>query len=250
MDIWVKLAVVLVIVFFVYREIIQSVTRPTQRKKATLLNVFAVGSIVGIFTYIGISISLIETRDLRPLKLPSSQEFVSIYDKGVIEVGGMVIKTNLAKPGELSSLANELTMGCQGNDGCEAQKLFDYVTKIPYKSDHTSRNAMEVVRSNWGDCDDKSNLYASLLNERGLDYRFVYVSHHVFVVVHINDTALVPFINARLRIDGQDYYYAETTAAGVSVGTFNGQFPFMFEGVYDMKEHKEDNLKEISFVLR
>ena len=69
-------------------------------------------------------------------------------------------------------------------------------------------------------------------------------------MVHINDTALVPFINARLRIDGQDYYYAETTAAGVSVGTFNGQFPFMFEGVYDMKEHKEDNLKEISFVLR
>jgi hypothetical protein len=250
MDLWIKIAVVALIAVMVYREILKSVSKPhnqtlTPKSKAGFLSFIGFGSAVGGFMYVGMSMTFIETRDLRPYLQPS--QLVSLYDRGVIQFNGMVIKTNLAQMGELTSLANELTAGCNGNDGCEVQKMFDYVTHIPYKTDHTSRNAKEVIATNWGDCDDKSNLFASLLNEIGIDYRFVYVPHHVFVVVHVEDTTTLPFLRASLRIDNKEYYYAETTATGARIGELNGQFPYSFEGIYDIKNDEEVDMKNVAF---
>ncbi|MDD2369158.1 MAG: transglutaminase-like domain-containing protein [Sulfuricurvum sp.] len=248
----IKILVLMLLGVILYREIIRSAAlhsaQPASIKsKASFINLLIVGSVVTLFVYAGMQITFIETRDLRPYLPKHLNEVVTPFDKGIIELNGMVIKTNLAKKGELLSLATRLTQGCNGDDGCEAQKLFDYVTHIPYKTDYTSRNALDVVRSNWGDCDDKSNLFASLLNEKGIDYRFVYVRHHVFVVVHVNDTSEIPFLNARLRINGKDYYYAETTATGARIGEFNGQFPFSFEGIYDIKNNEAVDKKDVSF---
>lgn len=253
MEIGIKLLILLLLGIFVYREILKSAAKNTShpsasfREKANFFHLIMVGSVVGIFVYTGMSITFIETRDLRPYHPPHTPEMISMFDKGVIEVEGMAIKTNLANPGELKSLSDKLTRGCNGDDACEIQHMFDYVTHIPYRTDYTSRNAKEVIRTNWGDCDDKSNLFASLLNERGYDYRFVYVPHHVFVVVHVKDEGALPFLRARLTMDGQSYYYAETTAAGSRIGEFNGQFPYTFEGIYDIKRDKPVNLDEVSF---
>jgi transglutaminase-like putative cysteine protease len=251
MELWVKIAVILLIAFFVYREILKSVQKPSiQTSKASFMSLVGVGGIVGAFTYIGMSMTWVETRDLRSYTLPSqSGQFVSMYDQGVIELNGMVIKTNLAQRGELAPLAEKLTQGCNHDDGCEAQKLFNYVTAIPYRTDYTSRNALTVIKTNWGDCDDKSNLFASLLNERGIDYRFVYVPHHVFVVVHLGDASDVAFLNAKLSIGGKDYYYAETTAGGSKIGEFNGQFPYSFEGIYDMNKDRPEELSNVKFSI-
>jgi|GEM_PF-367531 len=253
MELWLKIAIISLIAFAVYREILKSAktasTRPAQTSKAGLITFIGVGSVVGMFTYAGMSMTWIETRDLRAYHPENSSQFVSLYDRGVIELNGMVIKTNLAREGELAPLAEQLTRGCRGDDGCEAQKLFDYVTSIPYRTDYTSRNALSVVKSNWGDCDDKSNLFASLLNERGIDYRFVYVPHHVFVAVHLNDTDRVPFLNAKLTMDGKDFYYAETTASGARIGEFNGQFPYSFEGIYDMNRNRPEELSNVKFSI-
>jgi len=255
MDLWLKIAIISLIAFAVYREILKSAktasARSNQTSKAGFLSLIGVGSVVGMFTYAGMSMTWVETRDLRPYSLPSSSspQFVSLYDPGVIEFNGMVIKTNLARKGQLAPLAEQLTKGCRGDDGCEAQKLFDYVTAIPYRTDYTSRNALTVVKSNWGDCDDKSNLFASLLNERGIDYRFVYVPHHVFVAVHLDDTRNIPFLNAKLTMEGKDFYYAETTASGAKIGEFNGQFPYSFEGIYDMNRNRPVELSKVKFSI-
>lgn len=206
-----------------------------------------VGLSVGVFVYIGLSITNIETRDLRPYRPANAPQLVSIFDKGVIELNGQYIQTNLAKPTELKDLASSLTQKCNGNDACEINTLFDYVTHIPYRTDHTSRSPKEVLKTNWGDCDDKSNLFASLLNERGFDYRFVYVPHHVFVVVHVEDETSLPFLSASLTIDDKKYYYAETTASGSRIGEFNGQFPYLFEGVYDIQKDEAVDMKNVSF---
>ncbi len=249
-NLWIKIAIVFTIAILVYREILKSISKPSNpsaspKSNAGFWSFITVGAAVGGFVYIGMSMTLIETRDLQPyIRTP---QIVSLFDKGVIQLNGMVIKTNLAKPGELSPLAKQLTFECKGRDGCEAQKMFDYVTHIPYKTDHTSRNANEVIQTNWGDCDDKSNLFASLLNERGLDYRFVYVPHHVFVVVHVDDTSTLPFLGAKLTIENKDYYYAETTSAGARIGELNGQFPHSFEGIYDIKNNKEVDLEKVKF---
>lgn len=252
MHVWIKILIIFLITIVIYREIIKSAARQstsssTIKSKATILSFMAMGAVVGSFTYIGMSITLIETRDLYPYTPEGTPQIVSIFDKGIIRLNKMVIKTNLAKAGELSTLANQLTQGCNGNDGCEAKKIFDYVTHIPYRTDNTSRNAKDVVKTNWGDCDDKSNLFASLLNERGIDYKFVYVPHHVFVVVHVENKSTLPFLKSYLTISGKSYYYTETTAAGSHIGEFNGQFPYNFEGVYDIKDNKVIPLSSVSF---
>jgi hypothetical protein len=251
MELWIKITLILILAAALYREILKSAKRhngpPTEKTKAGFLSLLTVGSLVGVFTYIGISITWIETRDLRPYIPKHSPQIVSIFDRGVIELNGMVIKTNLAREGELSALAKELTKECNNDQGCEVQKMFDYVTHIPYRSDYTSRNALKVVETNWGDCDDKSNLFGSLLNERGFEYRFVYVPHHVFVVVHLDDTDGLPFLSAKLKIEGKNFYYAETTSKGAKIGEFNGQFPHSFEGIYDLQNNKPVELNTLSF---
>jgi hypothetical protein len=255
MDIWVKIAVVVVFCLLVYKEILKfaannssTLSAPAIKNKAGPMSLFMVGLSVGLFVYVGLSITNIENRDLRSYpSVKNAPEFVSIFDQGVIELNGLYIKTNLAKPGDLKDLATDLTQQCHGNDACEINKMFDYVTHIPYRTDHTSRSPKKVLQTNWGDCDDKSNLFASLLNERGFDYRFVYVPHHVFVVVHVEDEKSLPFLSARLTINGKKYYYAETTAAGSHIGEFNGQFPYAFEGIYDIKNNEAVDMDKVSF---
>jgi hypothetical protein len=251
MDLWVKILIIALLATALYREIIKTAAkqsrRPLPRSGAGFLSLVMVGGSVGMFTYAGMSITRIETRDLRAYTPENSSRMVSIFDKGVIELNGMVIKTNLAEPGELSALAERLSAPCHGDQGCEVQSMFDYVTHIPYRTDYTSRNAREVVRTGWGDCDDKSNLFASLLNEKGIDYKFVYVPHHVFVVVHLSDTDRLSFLSAKLVIERKNYYYAETTATGAAIGEFNGQFPASFEGIYDIRKNRPVDPDAVSF---
>lgn len=249
---WLKLLIIAVFAAIIYRELIKSAATNSSpsRSRAGFGSFMMIGAVVGGFTYLGMSITWIETKDLRPYKPASQQqgEWVSLYDQGVIELNGMLIKTNLAPRGELSTLASSLVQGCT-DDGCEAQRLFDYVTAITYKTDYTSRNAKEVIQSRWGDCDDKSNLFASLLNERKIPYVFIYVPHHVFVAVHIRNTENIPFINASLSIGNKRYYYAETTAEGAKIGEFNGQFPNSYEGIYDLTNRQEIDPADVSFRL-
>ncbi|MDD3598049.1 hypothetical protein, partial [Sulfuricurvum sp.] len=72
---------------------------------------------------------------------------------------------------------------------------------------------------------------------------------HVFVAVHINDARNVPFLNAKLTIGGKDFYYAETTVSGAKIGEFNGQFPYSFEGIYDMNKNKPEELSNVKFSI-
>jgi hypothetical protein len=166
--------------------------------------------------------------------------------EGMIEVNGQGYHTNLAKRGELKDLAQKLTAHCNGNDVLEVQALFDFVTAIPYRSDHTSRNPHAVIKTNWGDCDDKCNLFASLLQERKHEYRFVYVPSHVFVVVHVKNYR-TSNAKTKLMIDGKPFYYAETTIKGARVGTYNGYPLKSIKGVYDIRRKTAVAMENIRF---
>ena len=72
MDIWIKITIVFVFCLLVYREILKSaalnssaVSIPTAKNKAGIMSLLMVGFSVGIFVYVGLSITNIETRDLR-----------------------------------------------------------------------------------------------------------------------------------------------------------------------------------------
>lgn len=66
-------------------------------------------------------------------------------------------------------------------------------------------------------------------------------------MVHVKDTSTLPFLRAKLAIDTQDFYYAETTATGARIGELNGQLPYSFEGIYDIKNDEEVDLKNVTF---
>lgn len=167
--------------------------------------------------------------------------------EGMIEINGDGIHTNLAKRGELKELADQLTLGCKGNDALEIQRLFDFVTAIPYKSDHTSRHPHDVLSANWGDCDDKCNLFASLLQERKHDYRFVYVPNHVFVVVHVKNNKAIKGSKTKLLINGKPFYYAETTIKGARIGQYNGYSFKSIEGIYDIRRKMPVVMENVLF---
>lgn len=50
-------------------------------------------------------------------------------------------------------------------------------------------------------------------------------------------------------MEGKDFYYAETTASGSKIGEFNGQFPYSFEGIYDMNKDRPEELSNVKFSI-
>ena len=129
----------------------------------------------------------------------------------------------VAKPGEksLERLVAGLT---QHQDPIEikAQKLLDFVTsKVKFDGTTTLYKAEilqrpnEVLMAREADCSGKVILYASLLEQWGIDYRILYLDDHITVAVEGN----FPNENGlRFMIDDKPFTIAETTASGFIIG--------------------------------
>ncbi len=113
-------------------------------------------------------------------------------------------------------LATHLTKKCQGDERCEVQIMLDFTTAIPYKiNESIARGAKSVVKQNFGDCDDKSNLLISLLKVKGYESYFVLVPKHIFVIVKLSKKLKN---KKALYINKQPYYILESTAKGSKIG--------------------------------
>lgn len=136
-------------------------------------------------------------------------------------------------------LANHLSKGCK-TQRCEVQKMLDFTTNIPYKiNESIARSAKQVVKQNFGDCDDKSNLLISMLEVKNYEAYFVLVPKHIFVIVHLKET--IPNKKA-LYVNGKRFYVLETTATGSSIG-----FPLRYE--FDKIEAIIDPFKNKQLVV-
>jgi len=119
------------------------------------------------------------------------------------------------------NLAKRLTKSCQ-TKVCEVQSMLNLVTNIPYKiNESVARSGKNVLKQNFGDCDDKSNLLISLLNAKGYEAYFVLVPKHIFVVVNLG--IILPNKKA-LYMNGKPFYILESTAKNSSIG-----FPLKYE---------------------
>ncbi|HFU75089.1 MAG TPA: transglutaminase domain-containing protein [Arcobacter sp.] len=142
-------------------------------------------------------------------------------------------------------LAKHLTKGCLSKL-CEAQKILNYVTNIEYKVNNwITMSPKKTIEVGYGDCDDKSNLLISLLNERGFESYFVLVPGHIFVITHIDDNRLK---NTKgLYLDGKKYYILESTAKNASLG-----FPLKYkideiEAIIEPFENKKIDIRKIEY---
>lgn len=142
-------------------------------------------------------------------------------------------------------LANHLTRNCGENKICEVQKMLDFTTAIPYKiNESIARSARQVVKQNYGDCDDKSNLLISMLKVKNYEAYFVLVPKHIFVIVHLEQK----LANKKaLYLNGKRFYILETTATGSRIG-----FPLKYkfdeiEAIVDPFKNKQLVVKKLEY---
>ncbi|NQY20840.1 MAG: hypothetical protein HRT40_05950 [Campylobacteraceae bacterium] len=107
-------------------------------------------------------------------------------------------------------LSSFLIKDCKNNELCEVQTLLDFVTKIPYKiNKNIAKSSKQVIKQNYGDCDDKSNLLISMLKLRAYEVYFVLVPKHIFVIVNLKKK----IANKKaLYVNGKKFYILESTA--------------------------------------
>jgi len=146
-------------------------------------------------------------------------------DKKFIDIEGGTYINQVRTDKFTKELSNKVTLNCTSSI-CEVQKMLDYVTAIPYKINHSvARSGKNVIKNNYGDCDDKSNLLISMLNAQGYESYFVFVPEHVFIVVNMKQK----LTNKKaLYLNNKPFYILETTAKYSRVGF---DFKYQFEDV-------------------
>lgn len=132
-----------------------------------------------------------------------------------IDIDGLTYVNQVREDKYTKRLAKSLVSGCD-TKVCEVQSMLNLVTEIPYKVNKSvARSGENVIKQNYGDCDDKSNLLISLLKARGYEAYFVLVPEHIFVVVHLN---LILPNKKVLYINERPFYVLESTAKGSEIG--------------------------------
>jgi len=129
----------------------------------------------------------------------------------------------VARPNEpsLTRFVNEITQKGE-TDETLAQDLLDFVTQeIEYGGGDDVRKVEvlkrpnEVLMTRASDCSGMTILYASLLEQTGIDYRLVYLPGHITVAVNGN----FPEENGlAFRMQNQNYSIAEVTISGFQIG--------------------------------
>ncbi len=138
-----------------------------------------------------------------------------------IDIAGATYVNQVKTDAYTKNLAKDLTKDCQ-TKVCEVQSILDLVTAIPYKiNESVARSGQNVIKQNYGDCDDKSNLLISLLHAKNYEAYFVLVPKHIFVIVNLG--LILPNKKA-LYINSRPFYILESTAKGSDIG-----FPLKYE---------------------
>lgn len=177
------------------------------------------------------------------------EERVYLEKLGRIKIQDTIIPYLIDKEGKLKNLANLIGANCK-DDKCKVEKYFDYIKAIPYKVGEINKdkNAMEVLLFNEGDCDEKSFLFVSMLQEGQNIYKsvMVYTKSHTFVCVNIPNLKTDKGM-AYIKINDEKYYYAETTNMYAKVGDYNNVGTEKFRFILDPMERKIIPMNKISF---
>ena len=139
-----------------------------------------------------------------------------------IKVGELYAPYYIDENSKLKTIITNLKDRCGGNKVCEVNQAFSYVSHIPYVRSEKHRTPIDVIVKNGGDCDEKAQLFATILIETHHNCVLVYTQDHTFIAVEITNPSAMNPNSARLIIEGKEYFYAETTDPNAYVGKFNG----------------------------
>ncbi|UTJ06325.1 hypothetical protein [Arcobacter roscoffensis] len=163
-----------------------------------------------------------------------------------IDIGDSTYVNQVRVDDYTKRLASYLTKDCiKGDEKCEVQAMLDFTTAIPYKiNESVARSAKQVVKQNFGDCDDKSNLLISLLKVSGYEAYFVLVPKHIFVIVSLKEK----IANKKaLYVNDKRFYILESTATGSKIG-FRLKYKFdEIEAIIDPFENKKLVIEKLEY---
>lgn len=155
---------------------------------------------------------------------------------------------NIAEKGEFKRLAEGLEAGCD-NDNCIKKNFYDLVKKIPYCISGKDRKPRDVLTQNGGDCDEKSFLFVSLLNEKDYSGILVYTKDHTFAGIEYDIEEKDKNRKlAYIKAENKKYYYAELTHEDWKIGDFNKIGKEQIIGVYDIQAKRKIPLENIEVV--
>ncbi len=165
-----------------------------------------------------------------------------------IKVGELYAPYYIDENSKLKTIIEKLKERCNGDEVCEVNQAFTYVTHIPYVRSDKHRTPVDVIAKNGGDCDEKAQLFAMILVETNHNCVLVYTKDHTFIAVEIDNTPKVNPNSVRLLIEGKLYFYAETTDPNAYVGKFNEVYPEQIEGLYHVNEKRNIPKETIQFI--
>lgn len=197
-----------------------------------------------------IFVYLIKPQSNIKYRKPTPEEERAYLERfGLMKIQDTAVPYLIDKNERLKNIANQIGANCR-DDKCRVEQYFNYVKAIPYKKGERGKdkNAVDVVLQNEGDCDEKSFLFISLLQEGQKIYKSVMVNtdNHAFVCVNIPNLKEDKGM-AYIKIDDEKYYYAETTNPYGKIGTYNNIETSKFRYVYDPIAKEEITMHRVTF---
>ena len=170
-------------------------------------------------------------------------------EKGIIRVGNRYIQYGVKEQGGIKPITDMLEHECT-TDYCKIERYYTYVKRLPYErgTKNKDKNALDVIMSGKGDCDERSYLFASMLLQNHYESVIIYTQDHAFVGVHIPNYDTTEH-RGYLLIQGKKYYYAETTDINGYLGSYNGVQPKEYVLIYDVNGKKEIPLGEVKAMI-
>ncbi|MDD3596742.1 transglutaminase domain-containing protein [Sulfuricurvum sp.] len=200
-----------------------------------------------------IKINKIKEQQTNQIIIPKEQtpeeEKAYLEDHNLIKLGSEYHWCGIKESKEILPITKALDMDCQ-NDFCKIQKYYDYVKRIPYEKGTIGqdKNAIEVVQEWKGDCDERSDLLASMMLANGYKIILLYTKDHTLTALNIpnydsNEN------RAYIQYQGKKYYVAETTNPNGQIGAYNNEVMKNLKFIYDINEKRVANDDEIKIQL-
>lgn len=165
-----------------------------------------------------------------------------------IKVGELYAPYYIDENSKLKTIITNLKDRCGGNEACEVNQAFSYVSHIPYVRSEKHRPPIDVIVKNGGDCDEKAQLLAMILLETNHNCVLVYTQDHTFIAVEVDDASKVNPNNTHLNIEGKAYYYAETTDPNAYVGKYNDVNFEQIQGIYHVNQKRNIPKESVQFI--
>jgi RNA polymerase subunit RPABC4/transcription elongation factor Spt4 len=143
-----------------------------------------------------------------------------------VELSKRYVTTDETIVTNISSMLYNRSMALGLDDEAKINFVLSFVQSIPYIEDEASvsldeywRFPVETLYDNQGDCEDKSFLFASLMESMGFDAVILIFDSHAAVGVECSGV-----YGSYYSYEGNKYYYCETTAEGWAIGDIPDQY--------------------------